>query len=173
MDELTARPAKTSEAAQVARLVNAAYGRTNDPTGWTNEGHLIEGPRVTTDEMRAIIKDPEHEMIIAEGNGELIACAHVEPLQGGACEIGMLSLKAKHQGQGVGRWILRQAEDHAHEAGATRTILHVLTAREELFPWYERRGYEPTGQTQPLELGDAQQSRVGPLMFKVLEKNLA
>lgn len=172
-NELTVRQARPSEAGALATLVNTAYGRTEQATGWTSEGHLIDGPRTDAKQMEELIVGPESLVLVADKDGAPRACVHLRQLEEGACELGMLAVRADAQGHGIGGQLVQAAEKRAREAmGAERIVLYVLRRREELFPWYAERGYEPTGEQEPLELGENQRSRVGPLTFEVLEKPL-
>lgn len=173
-DEVPVRPARAAEAADLAKLVNTAYGRTPQEPGWTSEGHLIEGPRISTEQMRERIQEPDSVVLVADDEGSLMGCVHLERAGGDVCEVGMLSVHVDAQGRGLGGRLLAAAEAYARdEMGAERIVLFVLTVREELFPWYERRGYEATGEREPLILDGDQRSRVGPLVFEVLEKEVS
>ncbi len=170
--DLVVRPARPAEAETLARLVNVAYGRTSKEPGWTSEGHLIQGPRVETEQMREIIEEQEGVILVAEAEGSLLACVQLSP-EGDAYKLGLLAVRVEAQGKGIGRKLVRAAEDHARQTeGVERIVLNVLTVREELFPWYEDQGYERTGERVPLTLGEAQESTVGALRLEVLEKRL-
>lgn len=171
--ELRVREARPEEVARVVELVNDAYGRTETPSGWTSEDDILEGPRVEASEVRGILESPEGTMLVAGLEGDLVGCVHVQRLEEGASEIGMLSVRPDLQDRGLGRGVLAAAEEHARaEHEAPRAVLHVLTVREELIEWYQRRGYELTGATKPFEPEDPQRSMVGPLAFAVLDKRL-
>lgn len=171
--ELTVREARPSEVAEVVELVNDAYGRTQASSGWTSEDEILEGPRVQAADVEAILGDPEGAMLVAPVDREIVGCAHVLGLEPGVCEIGMLSVRPDRQAEGLGRAILARAERYAREErGAERIALHVLTVRKELIAWYERRGYERTGETRPFEPEEPQRSLVGELAFAVLERRI-
>lgn len=173
-DKIPVRPARAAEAVHLAKLVNTAYGRTPKQAGWTSEGHLIEGPRISIEQMRERIQEPDSVVLVADDEGSLVGCVHLDQAGGDVCEVGMLSVHVDAQGRGLGGRLLSAAEAYARdEMRVERVVLFVLTVREELFPWYERRGYEATGEREPLILDGDQRSRVGPLVFEVLEKKLA
>ena len=74
----------------------------------------------------------------------------------------------------IGRALLSSAEDFAKAHGARRIRMGVLNVREALIAWYERRGYERTGETEPFPYGD---NRFGTplrddLEFVILRKQL-
>jgi ribosomal protein S18 acetylase RimI-like enzyme len=74
------------------------------------------------------------------------------------------------QAKGVGKWLMQGAETHAQQLHCRRIYLTVISARTELIAWYQRRGYQLTGETKPFpdqpEFGVATQ----PLEFVVMEK---
>jgi ribosomal protein S18 acetylase RimI-like enzyme len=87
----------------------------------------------------------------------------------------MFSVRPHLQGQGVGNALLRQCEQIARIDWRCRVIgMSVLRQREDLIPWYERRGYRRTGESKPFPYGDARfgQPKRGDLEFAVLEKAL-
>lgn len=73
--------------------------------------------------------------------------AHPDGVNEGAAYFGMFSVRPGLQGGGVGRALLDEAERIAREEwraeGLELTVIHL---REELIQWYERRGYERTGE---------------------------
>lgn len=171
--EPSVREALASEIPTLVELVNDAYGRTETPSGWTSEDHILEGPRVQEADVRAIIDGEDGAMLLARSGEQLVGCVHVHQMGEGASEIGMLSVRPDRQAESLGRRILERAEAHAaFEQDAERAVLHVLMVREELIAWYRRRGYEPTGETKPFEPEAPQRSLIGDLAFAVLEKDL-
>lgn len=170
---LTVRPAAASDAGDLVGIVNAAYGRTDEPDGWTSEDGLIEGPRIDQAGLRELLERPGSHLLACESDGEPVGCVHLQAGEGGACELGLLSIEPGVQGQGVGGRLLAEAEAYAREElGAERVVLYVISARGELLAWYERRGYERTDEREPFEPGGEQRSLVGPLAFEILEKPL-
>lgn len=172
--DLTVRPARPEEAADLADLVNAAYGRTDNKPGWTSEDGLIEGPRIDEEALRALIERDESVVLVAERREESVGCVHLERAAHDASHLGLLSIDPELQAESLGRAFLSEAEGYARDhLDAERIEMHVLTVRTELLDWYERRGYERTGERHPADFGGEQRSLQGPLTFEVLEKPLA
>lgn len=170
----TVRSAEARDLEKLVTIVNAAYGRTDEPAGWTSEEELIEGPRIDQVGLDKLRERSHSHLLVADRDGDLVGCVHLEEGERAACELGLLSIDPSAQGQSLGRWLLSQAEAYAREKlGAERVVLHVVSARSELLAWYERRGYERTGEREPFEPGGEQRSLVGPLAFEVLEKPLS
>ena len=60
------------------------------------------------------------------------------------------------------------------ECGAGELHMTVITAREDLIAWYERRGYRRTGELSPFPYGDERFGlpRRADLEFELLVKKL-
>jgi ribosomal protein S18 acetylase RimI-like enzyme len=166
------RAARPDEAGAIAGLVNDAYGRTETPSGWTSEDALLAGPRIEPDGVEALLEDGDSRVYVVDDDG-VVACVQLERLDETTVEVGLLAVRPDLQGDGLGRAVLAAAEARALGAfGADRIVLEVITERTELLDWYERRGYEPTGETRAFEPDQPQRSLVGDLAFEVLEKRL-
>ena len=171
---LTFRAATAADADRVIALVESAYRGDASRVGWTTEADLLDGRRTGPDDIAAILARPRSQLLLAENEGELVACAHVA-VEDGAGYFGMFSVTPGLQGGGVGKQVLAEAERIAHEewrCGAMR--MTVIDVRDELIAFYERRGYVRTGIKKPFPYGDA---RFGlpkreDLRFEVLEKPL-
>lgn len=88
---------------------------------------------------------------------------------------GMFSVKPTLQTGGYGRRVLAEAERVAREEfGASAMEMTVIRQREPLIEWYERRGYERTGETRPFPYGDERYGlpKVDDLEMVVLAKQL-
>jgi ribosomal protein S18 acetylase RimI-like enzyme len=136
-----------SDAEAIAHLVNAAYRPEPGTEGWTHEGHLVAGPRIAPEQVRALPGE-RSVVLVLEGGGQIRACVHVKATDSVAY-IGMLATAPAFQAQGLGKQLLGQAEAHAVDHyGVTRFRMSVLSSRPELLAFYERRGYARTGDTE-------------------------
>jgi ribosomal protein S18 acetylase RimI-like enzyme len=168
--KLTLRCATTADADELTRLVNAAYRPEPGQAGWTDEGNLVAGPRITPEKVRAL-PGAHSVILVLEEDRQIRACVHVEVENQIAC-IGMLATTPALQAQGLGSQLLGQAESHAIEHfGARQLRMAVLSSRPELLAFYERRGYVRTGHTEtyPPE-NEVGQPRVPGLHLISLEK---
>jgi GNAT superfamily N-acetyltransferase len=165
----------------VVELVNSAYRGTGAQAGWTTEAAYIDGQRITLEDLtRDLSMEPRPTLLILRQSrdSEIQACAMVEPIAGADGEakayIGMVTVRPDLQAAGVGRVILEAAETHARAQGATRARMTVISIRESLIAWYQRRGYRPTGEEQPFPYHDPSigTPRRPDLVFAVLEKPL-
>ena len=170
------RSARPEETEAIASLVNDAYGRTPTESGWTSEDDILEGPRVQAADLEAMIDEDDARLLVAESDDgeELVGCVHLQRIDGGAVELGLFCVRPHRQNGGLGQQMLAAAEEAAiREFGAERIVLKVITERTELLDWYDRRGYERTGETKTFEPEAPQRSLVGELAFEVLEKRVA
>ncbi|CAM5534531.1 hypothetical protein SANTM175S_00943 [Streptomyces antimycoticus] len=62
----------------------------------------------------------------------------------------MFAVSPALQGAGLGKTIIAEAERQARETWGVREMhMTVISVREDLIAWYERRGYRRTGETSP------------------------
>lgn len=131
-------------------LVAHAYRGTGGDPGWTTEAHLFHGPRTDAADVRRTLAVPQDTLLVAERDGAIVACCTVTDL-GRAAYFGMFAVSPTLQGSGLGRAVLAEAERVARdELGAAEMTMTVITTRDELLAWYERRGYRRTGRVAPL-----------------------
>jgi ribosomal protein S18 acetylase RimI-like enzyme len=144
------RTATEADIDAIVALVARAYRGTGGDPGWTTEAHLFEGPRTDADDVRATLASPRDALLVADDDGAIIACCTVTDL-GGRAYFGMFAVSPDAQGSGLGKTLLAEAERIAREElGATEMTMTVITTRDELLSWYERRGYRRTGRVTPL-----------------------
>ncbi|WP_457034018.1 GNAT family N-acetyltransferase [Kitasatospora sp. P5_F3] len=152
--ELTFRPAGPADVAALLELVESAYRGDASRAGWTTEADLLDGQRTDAEGVAAAIGAPEGVVLLAERDGELLACCQLEH-RGETAYFGMFSVRPTQQGGGLGRAVLAQAELVARERwGVTALEMTVIVQRAELIAWYERRGYRRTGEFSPFPYGD-------------------
>ncbi len=168
------RPATAADADAIVALVESAYRGDASRVGWTTEADLLDGRRTGADDVLAQIARRDSRILLAERDGELVACAHVA-VEDGAGYFGMFSVVPSLQGAGVGKAVLAEAERIARdEFGQARMQMTVIDVRDELIAFYERRGYRRTGIRKPFPYGDPRFGlpRRDDLRFEVLEKAL-
>jgi ribosomal protein S18 acetylase RimI-like enzyme len=173
--DLFFRPAALSDLDGLLALVHAAYRDDESRTGWTTEADLLGGQRTDAEELAGIIADPRTLILVAELDGEPVGCCQLESRGGGLAYLGMFAVRPRLQGRGVGRAIIAEAERITVAHWSAETIqMTVLRQRTELIAWYQRLGYEPTGETAPFPYGNERFGlpKVGNLEFLVLAKPL-
>ncbi|MEU3392616.1 GNAT family N-acetyltransferase [Streptomyces albidoflavus] len=152
--ELLYRDATEADVEQLVALVESAYRGESSRGGWTTEADLLEGQRTDALDVLDVIRTEGSRLLMAEREGELVACCQLAH-RGDHAYFGMFAVRPGLQGGGVGRRVIAEAERLAAEKWGVRAMrMTVISAREELIAWYERRGYRRTGETTPFPYGD-------------------
>jgi ribosomal protein S18 acetylase RimI-like enzyme len=140
------RPATAGDADQLARLF------------------AILGYPCTAAEARGRVAKLENEadqrLLVAERDGMLLGMLALDfmyylPLGATSCRVVALAIAPEAQRQGIGRWLLREAEGLARQAGAARIELTSAGHRQEAHEFYRQCGYEDTAVRFMKRLGDA------------------
>ncbi|MEV4945660.1 GNAT family N-acetyltransferase [Streptomyces sp. NPDC053755] len=135
-------------------LVESAYRGDSSRGGWTTEADILEGQRTDEEGVRAVITTPGSRLMVVERDGAIVACCQLEH-RGEAAYFGMFAVRPELQGAGLGRLIIAEAERRVREIWDVREMhMTVISVREELIAWYERRGYRRTGRMTPFPYGD-------------------
>jgi GNAT superfamily N-acetyltransferase len=164
--------ATPTDAPRLTRFVNAAYRGETSRQGWTTEAHLLDGQRIDEAGMLDMLALPNAAMLLAlDEAGELSGSFHVQA-KGELVYLSMLAVAPTGQGRGVGKFLLRAAEDYGRQHGCTVSKMTVISVRAELIAYYERQGYQRTGATEPFPTDPRFGIPKQPLVLLVLEKPL-
>ena len=170
--------AKEADYPAIINLVNAAYRGTGAVESWNIETGIIEGTRLTDSLLRQDLATKPHAHFLIHrdpASGVIIGTVWLEPVNDdGAWYLGLFTIDPALQKQHLGRGLLSAAEDFATAHGAKSIRMGVLSVRSALIAWYQRRGYQLTGETEPYPYGD---NRFGTplrddLEFLILTKQL-
>ena len=159
----------------IVAQVQSAYRGESGLRGWTPKTHLLDGQRTDPEDVAEVIARPGSQVLLAERDGELLACCHIER-QGAHAYFGMFAVNPDRQGSGLGKQMLARAEAIAREQWQCQWMdMTVIEQRNDLIAWYERRGYARTGQYKPFPYGDERFGipRRDDLRFELLSKPLA
>jgi ribosomal protein S18 acetylase RimI-like enzyme len=152
----TLRTADAGDVDAIVALVDSAYRGESSRQGWTTEASLLEGQRTDVAAISAAIASANTRLIVAmDAVGELIGCGALERVDRERAYFGTFAVRPPLQGTGLGKRLLAEAERYARaDWGCERLELQVIAQRTELIEWYERHGYERTGESKPFPYGD-------------------
>ncbi|MGV9315738.1 GNAT family N-acetyltransferase [Streptomyces sp. NPDC003691] len=150
----TYRDATDADVPALVGLVQSAYRGAGDERGWTTESHLVSGRRIDEAGIRGVMTAEGSRMMIVTGeDGGLVACFQLER-RGDRAYFGLFAVRPGLQGNGLGRQVIAEAERlAAADWGVSTMEMTVISVREDLIAWYERRGYRRTGTLSPFPYG--------------------
>ena len=140
------RPATSGDGDQVARLL-AVLGYPCTAAEARERIHAASAER-------------DQRLLVAERDGMLLGLMALDfmyylPLGATSCRIVALAVAPEAQRQGIGRWLLREAEQEARAQGAARIELTSAAHREQAHAFYRQCGYADTAVRFMKRLGDA------------------
>jgi ribosomal protein S18 acetylase RimI-like enzyme len=174
MTGVSIRPARPGDADVLTDLIRSAYRGQDSRAGWTSEADLVEGERISRDQVLAMISAGGSVLLVGEDAGQIVACCQLRNEGAGLAYFGTFAVSPQAQGAGLGRRLMAEAERQAVAAfAATRLEMTVLAQQDKLIAYYERRGFRRTSETRPFP-ADPRYARPlrDDLYFAVLEKPL-
>jgi len=173
VNSLTFRPAVPADVERIAALVNVAYRGEHSKRGWTTEADLLEGRRTEAEEVRRLLAQPYSAILLCLQGTELVGSVHIEKA-GDHADLGMFVIEPALQGRGIGKHLLALAEQTAQQQwGVDKIVMAVISLRQELIVFYQRRGYRRTGILRPFPINPAMWTpKVPGLQLELLEKFL-
>ncbi len=170
MNTATILPATEPDIPALNELVNRAYRGDSSRRGWTTEADLLGGIRTDEAGLKTMLQNPLATILKYEQAGQLLGCVYLET-KVDRLYLGMLTVSPDVQTGGIGKALLAAAEQVAQDGKCRAIRMTVISQRHELIAFYERRGYRPTGETEPFPMDDPRfgQPKM-PLSFIVMEK---
>ncbi|ANN67589.1 GNAT family N-acetyltransferase [Bordetella bronchialis] len=144
-----------NEVDSLVELVNDAY-RSAASGGWTTEAGLIEGPRIDRSALAKMIQEGRTTILVTRDpdSHRIQGCVAVRPMDDEEWYLSMLAVSPAFQADGIGKSIMAGAEAFVGERGAASVKISVIDVRDSLIAWYERRGYERTGEIERFPYDD-------------------
>ena len=153
-------------------LINSAYRGEYSKKGWTTEADLLGGLRIDANSLKELVQKPNAVFLkCCYDNGEILGCVYLEK-QDTKMYLGFLTVSPILQASGIGKQLLAAAEKYTTENNCISVYMTVISLRKELVAWYERHGYNPTGETKPFPTDEKFGIQKQPLELMVMEKML-
>ena len=173
-EDLTIGISSKEDIPQLEKLVNGAYRGESSKKGWTTEADLLDGIRTNKDVLAGMINRADSIVLkCMNATNELVGCVYLQNKEE-KLYLGMLTVAPDLQDQGIGKKLLQAAEEYAQTQQYSAITITVISLRQELIQWYERRGYKATGEKKPFPSNDP---RFGlpkqDLEFIVMEKKIS
>ena len=142
--EIACRLAKREDLPAIVRMLS------EDELGSQRERYEDPLPETYYRAFEQIDRDVNHELIVAERNGELMGTLHLMFLlslsyQGGLrAQIESVRVDESQRGQGFGSEMMKWTIERARRRGAHIVQLTTHRSREEAHRFYERLGFKGT-----------------------------
>lgn len=154
-------------------LLNSAYRGESSRQGWTTEADIIAGDVRTDEEDLQKVMQQEGSIFLkfVGVNNSLVGCVNLQQ-HPGKMYLGMFSVSPLLQGSGIGRHLLKAAEEYALSQNCDLIYMSVISVRTELIDWYKRNGYVETGERKAFHEDGLTGKHLRPLDFLILQKKL-
>ena len=107
------------------------------------------------------------EFLLLESAGAVIACVYVK-ITGERAYAGTLAVEPLQQRSGIGRRMMREAEEYARARGCEVLDIRIVNVRPELSEIYSKLGFVPTG----IESAEVIKTATQPVHFITMSKPL-
>lgn len=141
-NELVFRLATRADLPSIVRML------ADDDLGSQRERYESPLPEAYYSAFEQISNDPNHELIVAERNGEVIGTLHLMFLpsvsfQGGLrAQVESVRVDKRFQSQGIGSEMMRWSMERAKQRGAHIVQLTTHNTRVDAHRFYERLGFK-------------------------------
>jgi RimJ/RimL family protein N-acetyltransferase len=139
------RAAEPGDAAQLVTLASAVGA---EPEGWLLADSRWRSVAEERRYIRALRRHPDGALIVAEDNGMVVGRLSIvrdpHPASAHVADLGLM-VAVSHRRRGIGRALLREAEDWARGSRVSKLELHVFPHNEPALALYEDAGYEREG----------------------------
>ena len=133
---ISIRTAAPADAAKITDVINAAFR--------VAEEFFIDGLRIGQAEVEQLLG--KGAFLLAETGTKLSGSVYVE-MRGARSYLGLLSVDPASQKSGLGSLLMNEAENYCRQRGSRFMDIYIVNLRQELPPYYRRRGYVENGTT--------------------------
>jgi ribosomal protein S18 acetylase RimI-like enzyme len=162
MPDPSFRFASSDDTDALVALIERAYRGPETAGQWDSESHLLTGPRTSHDEIAGLIARVDSRILVCEHEARIIGCALVQRTDAevsgavvSGAYFGMFATDPAIRAAGLGKLILAEAENSVRGLwNASAMVMTVISVREALIAWYERRGYRLTGARIPFPFSE-------------------
>jgi ribosomal protein S18 acetylase RimI-like enzyme len=150
------REAVASDVPEIVSLINRAF---------EVERFFKSADRTDSEQVQEMMGDGK--FLLLAGGGGLAACIFLK-ITGQRAYLGTLAVDPRQQKCGLGRHMMRAAEDSARTAGCTTLDIRIVNLRTELPPIYRKFGFVETGTQSAASIAHATR----PVYFITMSKAL-
>ncbi len=158
INELEISFCSQSDLLQINQLVNLSYRGEMSKLGWTTEAYILAGQRTDPTLLSEEFNEPKTLFLKAEAvfNNKkmIIGCVKIKKINDEEYYLGMLTCHPQYQNKKIGSKVLNHIEGYLIKNKVKRIKILVISTRQELISWYERRNYKLTGKTEPFYYQD-------------------
>jgi GNAT superfamily N-acetyltransferase len=155
-EEFALRKAVPGDIPAIVDLINRAF---------SVEKFFKTGERIDAAVLTEMMESGE--FLLLESAGALIACVFVR-INDERAYAGTLSVEPSQQKSGIGRRMMREAEDYARACGCDVLDIRIVNVRPELSEIYTKLGFVPTG----IESAEVIKTATQPVHFITMSKVL-
>jgi ribosomal protein S18 acetylase RimI-like enzyme len=137
---ITLRRATADDARAIGAVFDASVR-----AGWTYLGEVVREPMFSPDDWDRLVADhePPNVLLVASDEaGRVVGYTAVHPEDG---EMYLLFVDPAYGARGIGRLLLRAANDALRAAGCDEAFLFTHEQNERALAVYARAGYRPDG----------------------------
>lgn len=165
--------AQPTDISALVSLMDNAYRGERSKQGWTSEADLFIGNKRTDEENVTKLINKPGALFLKSTNekGIIEGCVFLHKKES-SLYLGMFSVSPSEQGKGIGKRLLKAADDYAKEQHCSSIHMTVITVRKDLIAWYEKNGYQRTGKVLPFPVDERFGIPTQPLEMLVLEKHV-
>ncbi len=169
MNSLTFRYAIQSDTPALFSLINSAYRGDTARGGWTHEADLVDGLRITEEELGKIIDTRDESYLLAFSGDDILGCVHLRD-ENEDLYFGMLAIRPDWQNKKIGSALMQEIENIGRQKKKAAIRLVVIDVRKELISYYERKGFVLTGRSE--EFPSQYPAKIPGLLLLEMKKTL-